>query len=42
MLLKYVPFKEQMLHLLMYSLFPQALENIYPLKFYYSYDDQDL
>lgn len=31
-----------MLHLLMYSLFPHALENIYPLKFCYSHDDQDL
>ena len=42
MFLKYVSFKEQMLHLLMYSLFPDAYENIYPLKFYYSHDDQDL
>ena len=31
-----------MLHLLTYSLFPHALENIYPLKFHYSHDDQDL
>jgi len=42
MFLKYVSFKEQMLQLFMYSLFPHILENIYPLKFYYSHDDQDL